>query len=186
MTSPQGQGLRGLNAVLKRAREPVLLLDARCRIVHVNRAWEELTGRSAEEAIGLECRPHGPSRGGDLDSLGASFCPPPEAIAGQPAGGATLIVHESGERLWRRVDYWPFHDTSGSLVGLLGIVRPREAQAPFPDSDSQRLRADLLELRERLRERHGSDALIGQGPGHRRLLDQIAAATATSVPVLIV
>jgi DNA-binding NtrC family response regulator len=34
--------------------------------------------------------------------------------------------------------------------------------------------------------RHGTDTLIGRGPAHQRLLDQVAAAAATTVPVLIV
>ena len=55
-----------------------------------------------------------------------------------------------------------------------------------PESAAFRLRSELGELRDRLQRRHGLDTLIGRGPAHRRLLDQMAAASATTVPVLIV
>lgn len=186
MASLRVSGVRRLNALLQQAREPVFLIDGDRRLVYVNRAWEELTGFKAEAVAGLECRPHGPSRVGDLDGLGASFCPPPEALAGQAAGGPTLIVHASGERLWRRVEFWPYHDDRGGLLGLLGLVRGPDAGAQAPDSEAQRLRAAVQEVRERLHARFGVDALIGDGAGHRRLLAQVDAAAATTVPVLIV
>ena len=55
-----------------------------------------------------------------------------------------------------------------------------------PDSESQRLRSELLEVRHRLLGRYGLDSLIGRGPAHRRLFDQVAAAAASTVPVLVV
>ena len=185
MPPPRVSGVR-LDAFVQQAREPVFLLSPERRILLVNRAWEELTGHSADEVAGLECHPHGPTRPGDLGGLGGSFCPPPEALAGRPAGSNTLITHAGGERRWRRVEYLPFHNGEGSLSGVLGLVRPSEAPSIVPDSEAQRLRAELLELRDRLQARHGFDSLIGRGPEHRRLLDQIAAASSTAVPVLIV
>ena len=174
-----------LDAFVQQASEPVFLLGPERRILLVNRAWEELTGHHSDEVTGLECHPHGPTRAGDLAGLGGSFCPPREAMAGQPAGSNTLILHSGGERRWRRVEFWPFHDAEGTLAGLLGLVRPPDSPPHAPDSESQRLRAELLELRERLHSRHGFDSLIGRGPEHRRLLDQVAAASSTTVPVLI-
>ena len=185
MPPPRIAGAR-LDAFVQQAREPLFLLSPERRILLVNRAWEELTGHTSEQVAGLECHPHGPTRAGDLDGLGGSFCPPPEAMRGQPAGSNTLIIHADGERRWRRVEYWPFHDAEGSLTGLLGLVRPHESTPNAPDSEAQRLRAELLELRERLHARHGLDTLIGRGAEHRRLLDQVAAASQTTVPVLIV
>jgi DNA-binding NtrC family response regulator len=43
-----------------------------------------------------------------------------------------------------------------------------------------------MEVRDRLLHRHGFDTLIGRGPGHQRLLDQVRAAATTTVPVLVV
>ena len=175
-----------LDALVHQAREPVFLLSPERRFMLVNRAWEELTGHSSEAVIGLVCHPHGPTRAGDLDGLGGSFCPPPEAMAGQPAGSNTLILHAEGERRWRRLEFWPFHDAEGSLSALLGFVRSSSALPHAAESEAQRLRAELMELRERLHARHGYDSLIGRGAEHRRLLDQVATASSTAVPVLIV
>ncbi len=185
MASPR-LGVRRLDAVLQHAREPVFLLDAERRLAYVNRAWEELTGFPAESAVGLTCNPHGPTHAGDLAGLGGSFCPPPEAMEGRPCGGPTLLVRADSERLWRRLEFWPFHDSRGTLLCLLGLVRPAEAPPHAPDADSHRLRADLMEVRARLHDRHGFDALIGRGPVHRRLLDQVGAAAAADLPVLVV
>ena len=66
------------------------------------------------------------------------------------------------------------------------MVREADLQPVAPDSEAHHLRSELLEVRERLHQRHGFDALIGQGPAHQRLLDQVRAAAETSVPVLIV
>jgi DNA-binding NtrC family response regulator len=185
MPPPRSSGTR-LDALVQQAREPVYWLGPDRRILLVNRAWEELTGHLSEEVAGLECHPHGPTRAGDLAGLGGSFCPPPEALAGRPTSGRTLILHAGGDRLWRRIEFWPFHDARGDLSGILGLVRPADDEARAPDSEAHRLRVELLELRDRLNARHGSDTIIGRGPEHQRLLDQIAAASSTSVPVLIV
>jgi transcriptional regulator with PAS, ATPase and Fis domain len=187
MKSPRDHGIRRLSALFRRAREPVFVLDADRRLVYVNPAWEALTGYASDDVMSVECRPHGPTRDGDLQGLGGSFCPPPESLdGGQPSGGTTLIVHRDGGRHWRRVEFWPYHDDRGALIGLLGVVRGPDAAPHAPDSESLRLRSELQEVRERLLGRYGFDALIGRGPGHRRLLDQVAAASATTVPVLIV
>ena len=168
------------------AREPIFWLDPALKLIWVNRAWEELTGFTAESVVGLTCQAHGPTRAGDSSDLAASFHPPPEAMAGRPAGSPTLIYHSGGERLWRRVEFWPFCDAQDRLLGLLGTVRPAEAQASVPDSEGHRLHVELLETRRRLQEVYGLDSLIGSGPAHRRLLEQIRLAAGLTVPVLIV
>ena len=178
-------GLR-LDALLSTASEPVFLLDSDRRFVGVNPAFEALVGHSADRIVGLVCHPHGPTRAGDLAGLGGSFYPPAETLAGQPSGGTTLILHAEGERRWRRVEFWPFHDADGSLLAIFGFVRPTEATPLAPNSESQRLRLELMEVRARMDQRFGFDSLIGRGPAHRRILGQIQAAAASSVSVLIV
>ena len=74
------------NPLWQRAREPIFWLDPSLKLVWVNRAWEELTGHAASSVLGLTCQAHGPTRAGDPADLAASFHPPPEAMAGQPAG----------------------------------------------------------------------------------------------------
>jgi DNA-binding NtrC family response regulator len=171
---------------LQQACEPLFFLNPEHKLVWVNRAWEELTGHAAESVHGLVCQAHGPTRAGDLVGLGGSFYPPAEARAGRPTAVPALIIHAGGERKWRRIAYWPMHDENGVRLGLLGVVAPAEAPSVVPDSEVQRLRSELLEVRNRLYGRYGLDTLIGRGPLHRRLLEQVGAAALTTVPVLIV
>jgi len=65
---------------------------------------------------------------------------------------------------------------------MLGVVSVPDAPSFVPDSESHRLRSELLEVRNRLHGRYGFDSLIGRGPSHRRLLEQVGAAAATMVP----
>jgi PAS domain S-box-containing protein len=185
MAPPRVSGARRLAGLFQQAREPVFVLDDQRRLVYVNAAWEELTGHPAAAVMGLECLPHGPARDGDLAGMGGSFSPPPEALAGRPCGGPSLIIHADGERRWRRLEFWPLHDGRGGLAGLLGFVRAPDEPAHASDSVAQRLRAELAEIRDRLRHEPGLDTLMGTGAEHRRLLDQVRAAAATYVPVLI-
>src|SRR5262245_5390571 len=185
MASSRNSGAR-MESLWEQAREPAFWLSPELRLTWVNRAWEHLTGCSADEVAGLVCRAHGPTRAGDLPGLLGSFYPPAEALSGHPAAEQTLIIHSSGERRWRRIEFRPFHDEKGELLGILGLIGSPAAPALGSDAESLRLRTELLAVRERLQARHGFDSLIGEGPIHRRLLDQIETAAATSVPVLIV
>jgi DNA-binding NtrC family response regulator len=175
-----------LEQLLQQAREPAFWLSPDLRLIWVNRSWEALTGYQAGAVSGLICRAHGPTKAGDLPGLGGSFYPPAEAIEGRPSATRTLIVLTSGERIWRRVEYWPFHDEEGELLAILGLVRTLDEPPVAIDSENHRLRVQLMEVRDRALARHGTDSLIGQGPAHRRLLDQVDAASTSQVPVLVV
>jgi len=170
----------------QQAREPMFWLDQALRVTWVNRAWEGLTGHPAESIMGLTCAAYGPTEAGEPADLAASFVPPPEAIAGQPTGCLTVILHASGERFWRRVEFWPFRDQSGALLGMLGQVRDAAAPPSVPDSQAHQLRVRLMELRERLHQAFRCGSLIGTGPAHRRLLEQVRLAAASTTAVLIV
>lgn len=185
MASSRISGAR-LDHLWQHVREPAFWLSPDLRLIWVNRAWEELTGYSADAVAGQVCRAHGPTRAGDLPGLVGSFYPPPEVHSGQPAAAQTLIIHVSGERRWRRIEFRPFHDPKGALLGIFGVVGEADAPSLLPDADSVRLRTELLQVRERLLQRHGFDSLVGDGPSHRRLIDQVGAAAATTVSVLIV
>ncbi len=170
----------------QQAREPMFWLDQALRVTWVNRAWEGLTGHPAESLLGQTCAAYGPTEAGEPADVAASFVPPPEAVAGQPSGSLTVILHASGERLWRRVEFWPFRDQSGALIGMLGQVREAGTPPSVPDSQAHQLRVRLMELRERLHQAFRCASLIGTGPAHRRLLEQVRLAAASTTAVLIV
>jgi PAS domain S-box-containing protein len=186
MSPPRVPGVRRLHLLLQQVREPVFLLDGRRRLAYVNAAWEALTGFAAADVIGLECVPVGPTRDGGREGLAGSFYPPPEVQAGQAAGASTLIVHADGERRWRRVEYWPLRHARGPVAAVLGLVRPIEAAPLAADSATARLQSELERLRERLRARRAGESLLGRGPAHDRLLDQVAAVASSGAPALLV
>ncbi len=164
-------------------REPVFLIGPDRRILVVNRAWEELTGHPADEVTGPRMPPPRPDPAGRPRRARGELLPRPRKPWPAPAAGSTtLIIRPDGERLVRRLEFWPFHDAKGALVVLVGLVRPAEGPALARESEAHRLRAELLEIRDRLQARHGFDALIGRGPAHRRLLDQVVAAAGSDVP----
>lgn len=186
MSPPRVPGVRRLHLLLQQVQEPVFLLDGKRRLAYVNAAWETLTGFGAADVIGLECLPIGPSREAGLPGLAGSFYPPPEVLTGLPAGASTLIVHANGERRWQRIEYWPLRHPRGSVSAVLGLVRPIEAAPLAIDSASARLQVELERIRERLRARQAGESLIGQGPAHSRLLDQVSAASRSCLPALLV
>jgi PAS domain S-box-containing protein len=170
----------------QQAREPMFWLDPSLRVAWVNRAWEELTGHPGESVLGLCCTGSVPADSAALAELVSSMAPPPEAAAGVPSGTRTLIVDARGARHWRRLEFWPFRSQAGELLGMLGQVRDAANAPSVPESRVRQFHVELLELRERLRRSYGLESLIGSGPAHRRLLEQIRVAARTTVPVLIV
>jgi DNA-binding NtrC family response regulator len=92
----------------------------------------------------------------------------------------------SGEATWHRLEFWPFRDEHDSLIGLLGLVRSADSPPSVVNSQAGRLHVELLSIRRRLQVRYGFDSLVGFGPSHRRLLDQVRLAAASTTPVLIV
>ena len=143
----------------QQAREPMFWLDQALRVVWVNRAREGLTGHPAESLVGQTCAAYGPTESGEPADVAASFVPPPEAVAGQPSGSLTVILHASGERLWRRIEFWPFRDHGGALIGMLGQVREASTPPSVPDSPAHQLRVRLMELRERLHQAFRCESL---------------------------
>jgi DNA-binding NtrC family response regulator len=179
-------GLFEPSELWQQAREPTFWLDAELRIAWVNHAWEQLTGHPSQSVVGIACHAHAPTRGDDPADVAASFHPPPESLSGQPAGTTALILHSGGERIWRRIEFWPFRDGDDALIGLLGVVRGEALEHSVPDSKAGSLHAELLEVRRQLHKTVGFDSLLGSGPAHRRLLEQVRLASGATLPVLLV
>jgi hypothetical protein len=47
-----------------------------------------------------------------------------------------LLPTSSGERLPRRLEFWPHHDRAGRLLGVLGVIREADSEASAPESES--------------------------------------------------
>jgi DNA-binding NtrC family response regulator len=170
----------------RNAREPTFWLDSELRLAWVNQAWEALTGHRSKAVVGQVCHAHAPTRGDDLADLAASLHPPPESLAGEPCGTKTLIFSAGGERIWRRVEFWPFRDQKLALIGLLGVIREENDRPGANDTQANRLHVELIEVRRQLYRSAGFDSLLGLGPAHARLLAQVRLAALATTPVLIV
>jgi DNA-binding NtrC family response regulator len=170
----------------QRAREPLFWLGPTFKLVWVNQAWENLTGYPAESVVGLTCTAHGPTGAGGLVDLATSFHPPPESLTGQPAGTLAHIFPASGESIWRRIDFWPIRDEDDSSIGFLGLVRSADCRPSAANSEPSQLHLDLLEIRRLQQQRYGFESLVGFGPSHRRLIEQVRLAAASTAPVLLV
>ncbi len=179
-------GLRRPDTLFQQSKEAVFLLGAGARLIYVNPAWEKLTGFQAELVIGQVCPPHGPTRPDDPLSILGSFAPPSEVLAGEVVSTTSMILRADGQRIWRRLEFWPYHDERGERLFQFGLIRPIEEPPQAPEANSQRLRRELMAVRDHLLSAHGSDVLLGQGHAHRRLLEQLCTASASRLPVLIV
>lgn len=181
MTSPRAGSVKRLGAFFEQARDPVFLLDQVGRFSFVNRAWETLNGLAAESVLGRTPEEIGPSGQG-----APPFAPPPESRAGLPASGKALIVLADGERIWRRIEFWPYRDAKDEPLGTFGLLRDADASPHAPDSAAQGARLALAEAREAMRIRYGHESLVGLGPRHDRLMAQIAATAPVATPAMIV
>ena len=99
---------------------------------------------------------------------------------------SALILHAAGERIWRRIEFWPFCDIRERSSDFSARCERRIASPASPIRSPINFTAELLEIRRALYNEYGFDGLIGSGPFHRRLLDQVRLAASSTIPVLIV
>ncbi len=169
----------------RRAREPLFWLGPALQFVWVNSAWEALTGYPGESVVGLAFTANETAGTGTVHDLATSFCPPTESLRGQPAVTTSTITCASGESISRRIEFWPFHEEDNSLTGVLGLVCPADSPAVGVSDEPQGLDHAIVEIRRQRQERAGFDHLIGSGPSHRRLIEQVHLAASAKAPVLI-
>ena len=168
------------------AREPIFWLDPTLRLIWVNRAWENLTGHPAESVVGLDLSGSRSDTRGRSGRSGREL-PSAPRVVGRPArGNHRADLPCGGERIWHRLEFWPFRDEHDSLIGLLGLVRAADDPPSVPDSRGQPAPRRAARDQAAASGAIGFDSLVGFGPSHRRLLDQVRLAAASTTPVLIV
>ena len=188
---PRRQAFRW-QALLQRAGEAVFVLDRRRRLLFVNRAFEALTGLSAERARGLVCRRPRPT-GAEApaeDLVAHLLTPPPEVRAGQFARARRLFHDRTGRSdpppapVWWDVEFLPLRQAAleeGVLV--LGRIVPPPA---LPSIPAVLLPERLVGLRQRVAGRYSFELLASQYPSMRRLERQVRLAIETRAVVLFV
>ncbi len=168
------------------AREPLFWLDHDFKFVWVNRAWAELTGRSLNYIQGAVCGAYSGTHSEHPADLAACFRPPVEVSAGTRVSITTHIFRADGAALDRRLDFLPVIDREGKLLGVLGFVRELSDAPSYPRSLTRTWQDEFRQARRRLQERCGFDSIIGSGPAHARLIDQVRLAAESLSPLLIV
>jgi DNA-binding NtrC family response regulator len=169
-------------AFFRESTDPFFVLDRQLRLRFVNAAWEALTGRPAAEAYLLRCHRQQPAAPADSfdEVLQHVLCPPPEVIQGA-AGRARRLLPGTMPRWWD-VEFLPLRDDKGVRC-YLGKIAPLPAEElaatePIPER--------LIALRERVVQRHGPDALAGNSPAWRRLVEAVRLAARVDAPALLV
>jgi transcriptional regulator with PAS, ATPase and Fis domain len=169
-------------ALFRRTREPLFLLNRQRRFLFVNRAWEELTGLSAVEARGLQClrRSSLPQDPWDI-VIRAACCPPPEVLQGKLGRARRLVPRADTAPRWWDIDFFPLHEPKG-LLCVLGKITPLPPSVaatlpPLPEK--------LVALRERMAQRYSLDQLASQLPTFQRVIEQVHLAGQTRIPVLL-
>jgi len=168
------------------------VLNARRRIIYCNAACAEWTGVDAAQLIGLRCDYHSTTEVADGQALAASLCPPPEVFAGRRAGATVGCPGARGKFGWRRAEFLPLgHDTE-DCVGIVAFVSTadvHEVDLPEPEGDEPTA-AELHQLisafRQRQRDRHHIDRLIGNSPAAKRVRAQVELALHGRSRVLVV
>lgn len=170
----------------QRSSDPVFVLDRRRRLLFVNRAWETLTGLSAEQAHVLVCRhPRVPAADAPAeDILAHALTPPPEVLRGAGGRVRRLLPGRQAARRWWEIEFLPLgqDDKQGGYL-LLGRIRPVPVVEPVADIP---LSEKLVNLRQRRVERFGLDAWTSELPAMRRLVEQVRLASQVAAPVLFV
>jgi len=107
-------------ALLELSNFPILVTDARARdnpIVFVNRAFEQVTGYSATDVIGRNCRL---LQGDDREQSGRVVLA--DAIrAGTPCETLLRNYKKDGQLFWNRIYMFPVTDNQGDISHFVGI-----------------------------------------------------------------
>jgi transcriptional regulator with PAS, ATPase and Fis domain len=169
-------------SLFQRAGDAVFVLSRRRRFLFVNRAWEKLTGISAQEAHGLACVRRSPLPHDPPDVVVRSLCSPsPEALRGLPSRLYRLFPGTAGKASRWTIDYFPVCNQESVLfiVGRIhasdlgGAVKP----VPLPET--------LSSLRQKARQRYGLESLSSNMPVGWPVAEQVRLAAQIRLPVVL-
>ena len=156
------RSLRKIYAIMDSVPDGLFTVDEGMRITHFNRACEEITGVSHDEAVGKPCYEifH--------TEVCTGACPMVEAIAtGQSIQREVDIIDRSGRKKLISVSCSTLYDCAGKVMGGVETVRDL---------------TPITSMREELREKYTFRSLVSRNPVMRRLFDvmeDIAASDAT-------
>jgi PAS domain S-box-containing protein len=156
------RSLRRIYAIMDSVADGLFTVDEGLRITHFNKAAEELTGVSHDDAIGKPCYEIFRSEA----CHGA--CPMVEAIAtGQSIQREVEITDRKGRKKLISVSASTLYDCAGNVMGGVETVRDL---------------TPITSMKEEIREKYSFRSLVSRNPAMRRLFDvmeDVAASDAT-------
>jgi two-component system, NtrC family, response regulator HydG len=156
------RSMKRIYAIMDSVADGLFTVDEGMHITHFNKAAEEITGVSAQEAIGRPCYEIFKSEA----CTGA--CPMVEAIAtGQSIQREVEISDRKGRKKLISVSASTLYDATGNVMGGVETVRDL---------------TPITAIKEEIREKYSFRSLVSRNPAMRRLFDvmeDIAASNAT-------
>src|SRR5690242_17429797 len=109
-----------LAEIIDNAGEGIVVYDRDLRYVLWNRFMEEMTGLVADDVVGrcaVDLFPH--IREQQVDELLV------RALAGETVSSHDILFHvpQTGRRGWISGVYRPHSDSTGNIVGIIGLIR---------------------------------------------------------------
>lgn len=156
------RSLRRIYAIMDSVADGLFTVDEGMRVTHFNKAAEEITGVSHDEAIGKPCYEIFRSE------ACSGACPMVEAIAtGQSIQREVEITDLKGRKKLISVSASTLYDCAGNVMGGIETVRDL---------------TPITSIKEEMQQKYSFRSLVSRNPAMRRLFDvmeDIAASDAT-------
>lgn len=179
---------RRLEAWLKDTSVALFVLNSQRRLVFFNAGCEQLTGWTAADVLGQLCYYVSESDSRTSAALLSSLAPPTDVWNGQLVTVPASLARRETDPMPCDVHYYPLTDTDQKVQASLGIIQP--ASMPSARADrvpiSQRLHAELAELRASFRNQFSDTSLIARSPFMQRVVAQLKLAQQSTFPVLFI
>ena len=157
-------------------QDGLVVVDSGGNIVFVNPAAEKLTGYSAEELIGSNCRELN-CTGCDVynQGVGEKWCK--LFIKGESRAKKCVIVRKDGRAVQIIKNASVLKDSDGRVIG---------AVETFTDmSEIVRQQQEIMSLRKTFHVDDGYQGILGQSPAMQRLFELIENVALSDAPVMI-
>lgn len=177
-----------LACLLDASSRPIYAIDARRQIVYCNPALAAWMGLAAERIVGRGVEYHTePAAAGVLTDL----CPPPSALAGEPATGMVGCVGRDGRLVHRRAEFVPLATGGSTAGGVLVLLEakdrsPQELAAQLSDEPAaDELHRAIRSFRRAQAAEYALESLLGHSAAMKKVQAQVAVAAAGPAHVLV-
>jgi len=176
--------------LLHAATMPMYVLDEARRIRFANHCLLDWVGSTADELVGRVCNYHSGNELGNVPSLGAGLCPPPEAFVGQRVRAMVACQRPEGQLVRRWADFAPLTADEIDCPGVITLVERDdfwgELDLPPGEPEPTELHEIVRSFQQAERGRFSLGQLVGTSAAIRRVRSQVRLAAQATAHVLIV